>query len=131
MKDKEFAPLLATFDNFLLGFWKTFRYSPKKYAIFESIQEIYGKKLLKILTVATTRWLKHGQASKRALDRFEEILTTYDSTCEDTFEPKLPCYRADMMEHVNIFTLCLMTHILRIINFFSLVLQRQKHKFKE
>ena len=36
-----------------------------------------------------------------------------------------------MMEHVNIFTLPLMTDILRIINFFSLVLQKQEGKFKD
>ena len=75
---------------------------------------------MKILTAATTRWLTPGQASKRVLDRFEEILTTVDSICEGTFERELRCYRADMMEHVNIFTLCLMTDILGIINFFLL-----------
>ena len=98
MKDKEFVPLLAPYDNFLLRVWKTFRYSPKKCAIFESIQEIYGKKPLKILKAATTRCHAHGQASKRVLDRFEEILTTLDNTCEDTFEPELRCYRTDMMK---------------------------------
>ena len=131
LKDKEYAPLLATYDNFLLGVWKKFRYSPKKCVIFESIQEIYGKKPLKILKAATTRWLAHGQASKRVLDRFEEILTTLDNICEDTFEPELRCYRTDMMKHVNIFTLCLMTDILGIINFFSLVLQKHKRKFTD
>ena len=86
---------------------------------------------MKILKAATTRWLTHGQASKRELDRFEEILTTLDSICEDTFEPELRCYRADMMEHVNMFTFCLVTNILGIINFFSLVLQKQERKFAD
>ena len=118
MKDKEFVPLLATYDNFFLGVWKTFRHSPKKMYHIWSIQEIYGKKLLKIFKAVKTRWLTHGQASKWVLDRFEEILTTLDSICEDRFEPELRCYRADWMEHVNIFTLCWMTDILGIINFF-------------
>ena len=61
------------------------------------------------------------------LYRFEEILTILDSICEDTFEPELHCYRA----HVNIFTLCLMNDILGIINFFSLVLQKQERKFTD
>ena len=121
---KEFAPLLATYNNFLLGVWKPFKYSLKKCAIFESIQKIYGKKLLKIFKIATTRWLTNGQASKRVLDRFEEILKTLDSICEDTYEPELQCYRTDMLEHVNIFTLCLMTNILGTINFFLLVLHK-------
>ena len=30
MKQKKFVPLLATYNNFLLGVWKIFRYSPKK-----------------------------------------------------------------------------------------------------
>ena len=122
--DKELAPLLATYNNFLLRVWKTFKYSLKKCAIFESIQKIYSKKLLKIFKIVTTRWLTYGQASKRVLDRFEEILKTLDSICEDTFEPELQCYRADMLEQVNMFTLCLMTNVLGIINFFLLVLHK-------
>ena len=86
---------------------------------------------MKILKVATTRWLTHGQASKRVLDRFKEILITLGSIWEDTFRPELWCYRADMMEHVNIFTLCLTTDILRIVNFFWLVLQKQGRKFTD
>ena len=87
--------------------------------------------MLKILKAATPRWLTHGQASKRVLDRFEEIITTLNSICEDTFEPELRCYRADMMEQVNISILCLMTNILGIISFFSLVLQKQERKFTD
>ena len=86
---------------------------------------------MKILKAATPRWLTHGQASKRVLDRFEEIIATLNSICEDTFEPELRCYRADMMEQVNISTLCLMTNILGIISFFSLVLQKQERKFTD
>ena len=29
MKNKEFAPVLGTYDNSILGVWKTFRYSQK------------------------------------------------------------------------------------------------------
>ena len=36
-----------------------------------------------------------------------------------------------MMEQVNISTLCLMTNILGIISFFSLVLQKQERKFTD
>ena len=86
---------------------------------------------MKILKAATPRWLTHGQASKRVLDSFEEIIATLNSICEDTFEPELRCYRADMMEQVNISTLCLMTNILGIISFFSLVLQKQERKFTD
>ena len=86
---------------------------------------------MKILKAATPRRLTHDQASKGVLDRFEEIITTLDSICEDTFEPKLRCYRADMMEQVNMSTLCLMTNILGIIKFFSLVLQKQERKFTD
>ena len=111
MKDKEFVPLLATYDNFFLGVWKTFRHSPKKMYHISSIQEIYGKKLLKIFKAVKTRWLTHGQASKWVLDRFEEILTTLDSICANRFELELRCYMTNWMEHVTIFTLRLMTNI--------------------
>ena len=108
--------------------WDTLR---KKCTIFDSIQEIYDKKPLKILKAAKTRWLTNGQASKWVLDRFEEILTTLDNICEDRFESELWCYMTDWIEQVTIFTLCLMTNILGITNFFSLVLQKQERKFTD
>ena len=36
-----------------------------------------------------------------------------------------------MMEHINIFTLCLMTDALGIINLFSLVLQKKEREFTD
>ena len=72
-EDPKFAELLLDFDSVLLGLWKMFHYSPKKGSVLESMQEVYGKKPLKILKAATTRWLTHGRSSQRVLDRFLEI----------------------------------------------------------
>ena len=60
MKDADFAELLIDYDSLLLGIWKMFHFSPKKGAVLENVQSIYGKRPLKILKAAVTRWLTHG-----------------------------------------------------------------------
>ena len=58
MKIPKFAELLSDYDAVLLGVWKIFHYSPKRDSILESVQQIYGKKPLKMLRAAVTRWLE-------------------------------------------------------------------------
>ena len=57
MKNIEYAELLLDYDAVLLGVWKMFHYFSKKGAILESVQNIYGKKPLKMLKAAVTPWL--------------------------------------------------------------------------
>ena len=52
----------------LLGLWKMFHFSPKHSSILESLQVIYGKKPLKNLKAAVTRWLTYGRSSECVLD---------------------------------------------------------------
>ena len=49
MKDVDFAELLIDYDSLLLGIWKMFHFLPKKVAVLENVQSIYGKRPLKIL----------------------------------------------------------------------------------
>ena len=75
----DYLELLIDYDAVLLGLWKMFHYSPKKGALLETVQMIYGKKPLKILN-AVTRWLTHRRASQRIL----ELLETLDQIGLDT-----------------------------------------------
>ena len=125
MKDSDIGELLSDFDALLLGLWKMFRYSPKKGTVLENVQMIYGKKQLKIIKAAVTRWLTHGRASQRILDRLPELLETMDHICQDTNECDVRGYRAMLMEDRIIFCTCLMTDILAIMNVLSLSLQKE------
>ena len=53
-KNIEYAELVLDYNAVLLGVWKMFHYSPKIGAILESVQNIYGKKRLKMLKAAVT-----------------------------------------------------------------------------
>ena len=55
MKDVDFAELLIDYDSLLLGIWKMFHFSPKKGAVLEHVQSIYGKRPLKIIKATITR----------------------------------------------------------------------------
>ena len=125
MKDQYLGELLSDFDALLLGLWVTFHYSPKKSSILESIQSIYGEKHLRILKAATTCWLTQGQASKRVIDCYRELLETMDMIYIDTNDADIRGYRNMLMSHKLLFCICLMTDILAILNTLSLALQKQ------
>ena len=117
--------MLVDYDALLLGLWKMFNYYPKKGSILGPLQQIYGKKPLKILKAATTRWLTHGKSSERVLECFRELSFTLDQICTDTNESEARGNRRMIMEHKLIFCLCFMTDIMSIINKLSLTLQKQ------
>ena len=102
MKDQYLGELVSDLDALLLGLWKTFHYSPKKSSILESIQSIYGKKHLRILKAAIARWLTHGQASKRVIDYYQELLETMDMICIDTNNADICGYRNKLMSQTII-----------------------------
>ena len=109
MKDVDFAELLIDYDSLLLGIWKMFHFSPKKGAVLEHVQSIYGKRPLKIIKAAVTRWLTHGRASQRILDCFKELLETIDHICLETKETENRGHRNMLMEHRIVICLYLMT----------------------
>ena len=126
MKDVDFAELLIDYDSLLLGIWKMFHFSPKKGAVLEHVQSIYGKRPLKIIKAAVTRWLTHGRASQRILDCFKELLETIDHICLETKETDIRGYRNMLMEHRIVFCLCLMTEILAGMKTLFLAPQKQQ-----
>ena len=84
--------MLADYGTPFLGLWKMLLSSPKKGSILESIQQIYGKKPLKILKAATTWWLIHDKSSEHGLGCFRELLLTLDQISTNTNESKARGY---------------------------------------
>lgn len=64
----------------LIEIWKLFHYSPKKYEVFCAVQDLYNFKKLKMIKAATTRWLSHGRALARFLDRYMNINIYFKQT---------------------------------------------------
>lgn len=66
-------PVIVKVDNVLIGVWKMFHYSQKKFALFKQVQESYGMKKLTLIRAAATRWLSHGRACIRLVDRYVQV----------------------------------------------------------
>ena len=80
-------------------------YSPKNVGVFETLQQTYGKKSLKILKSCVTRWLTYGMACKRVLVQYEELLQTLDHLCAEILG-----YRIMLSSHRVLFMLRLMAN---------------------
>ena len=113
------------YDTLLLGLWKNFHFSPRHSSILESFQIIYGKKPLKILKAAVTRWLTHGRASERVLNSLLEILEALNQIYIYKNESEVRGYRNLLMNHKVLFFICLMADMLKLLNTLSLALQKQ------
>ena len=94
------------FDTLLLGVWKIFHFFPKRSSILESFQVIYGKKPLKILKAAVTRWLTHGRYSESVLGCILETLKALNQISIDTNESEVRGSRNLLMDHKVLFFIC-------------------------
>lgn len=56
---------LTDADAVIIAVWKLMKYSSVKAAVFGTSQAAEGQNKLKLLKAAPTRWLSHGEASKR------------------------------------------------------------------
>ena len=63
MKDICLGEIINDYGILLLELWEIFHFSLKCTSILESFQVTYGKKPLKILKVALSRWLTHDRTS--------------------------------------------------------------------
>ena len=72
-------PVLSQVDSVLLQVWKIFKFSTVRNAILEEVQIVEGTKPLKMLKAVTTRWLTHGQAAVRVVERYKSIIAACDT----------------------------------------------------
>jgi hypothetical protein len=120
-------PVLQELDSLLLGIWKLFHYSPKRYAVFQEIQETYHQKKLKFIRAAATRWLSHGHACVRLLDRYSSILDSLDAIYEAKKEPEILGYRNMLTDKRTIAAATVLCDALKPVVIFSDYLQGDVH----
>ena len=87
----------------LLGVWKISHFFPKRSSVLESFQVIYGKKPLKTLKAAVTRWLTDGRYSESVLGCILEILKALNQICIDTNKSEVGGSRNLLTDHKVLF----------------------------
>ncbi|XP_033761513.1 uncharacterized protein LOC117343277 [Pecten maximus] len=130
MKIKEYD-ILQQVDSCLLGLWKLFEYSPRKFEIFRSVQAAYGKQPLHLIKAATTRWLSHGLACERVVDRYSELVDCLDALYDDRKEPEVFGLCSVLLKKKVTSMIFLLSDVLRILNELSLFLQRADMNFND
>ena len=113
---------LSSIDGLLLGLWKTFHFSNKNRFILREIQQAYGMKSLNVVKAAVTRWLSHGAACKRCLERYDTILGALDDIITRAPKPELVGYRDEMLNSQTILRITFLEDVLSLTNTLSLVL---------
>jgi hypothetical protein len=69
----KFFPVLEDVDLALLAIYKMFDNSPQKFAVFKEVQASYAEKELVLRRASATRWLSHGDACKRVIQRYVQV----------------------------------------------------------
>ena len=98
---------LAKLDKLLLGLWKSLHCSALKCSNLTEIQKAYSMKALHLLKAVATRWLSHGAACKRCLERYKEILEALDQVLVAKPNPGISGYRSDFLEPSTVLQLSL------------------------
>ena len=116
---------LQNVDSVLLSSWKMIKYSTVKNAVFGEAQETFGKKKRKLLKVAATRWLSHGEVSKRLVSRYSCLIDALDTILEKGADQEVKGLSDELLNPDTALFLLLLTDVLSFINRFSLFLQRK------
>ena len=112
-------PDFENFDSLLLNLYLLMKNSSVKQSIFEEIQQAYELPSLKLIKAAVTRWLSHGQAGKRVLNRYETLVASLDQIYVRKHEPAVLRLRDSLVKMKVIAALCFLTDVLLSTNFKS------------
>ena len=104
-------PDFENFDSLLLNLYLLMKNSSVKQSIFEEIQQAYELLSLKLIKAAVTRWLSHGQAGKRVLDRYETLVASLDQIYVCKHEPAVRGLRDSLVKPKVIAGLCFLTDV--------------------
>lgn len=116
-------PLLVEADSLLLAIWKMFHYSPRKFEVFRNIQALYGENQMTLIRAATTRWLSHGKASIRLIEKYQPVLDTLDALYDERHEPEIFGLRCSLTDKSVIAMILVLCDVLKPVNILSLYLQ--------
>ena len=88
---------LMDVDAIIISVWKLMKYSTVKASVFGAAQTAVGEKN-KLLKAAPTRWLSHGEASKRLVSRFESLVDALDTSISGKAAPDIKGIRDELLE---------------------------------
>ena len=117
-------PVLSQVDSVLLQVWKIFKLSTvRNRKILEEAQIVEGTEPIKMLKAVTTRWLTHGQAAVRVVERYKSII----AACDTIYFERGDCEFKGVLDqllkkHVMLMLLCI-ADLLKPINIFCKQLQ--------
>ncbi|XP_033759500.1 uncharacterized protein LOC117341747 [Pecten maximus] len=117
-------PLLVEVDEALLAIWKLFKYSPQRFAVLQDVQVVYGMDKLMLIRAATTRWLSHGKACVRFIERYESVLDALDQIYQQKREPEVFGLRSILVQKNVVAMICVLSDVLKPLNHLSLYLQK-------
>ena len=123
--------ILQEFDSLLLNLFLMMKHSAVKSSIFEEVQTAYGVLPLKLIKGTVTRWLSHGKACERVLDRFEPLISALDAIYERKKEPAVRGVRDQLIEPKTVAIFCLMADIIASTNAVQCILQASALNFLE
>ena len=107
----EVFPKLSIIDTLLLGlFWKMFHYSAKNRSILRELQTAYGMKALFTVKAVVMRWLSHGVACKRCIERYVLTIEALDNVLTETEKkkPEVEGYCAVLLQPNTIMQMALL-----------------------
>ena len=124
-----FAHLLPQFEDFekfdglLLNHYLLLKHSSIKQSIFEEVQNAYKLCALKLVKAAVTRWLSHGKAVQRVLDRYEALVASLDAIYLRKQEAAVRRLRDELIQPNVIATMCFLADVLQSTNMLQTILQ--------
>ncbi|XP_052234161.1 uncharacterized protein LOC127846703 isoform X2 [Dreissena polymorpha] len=123
--------VLVEVDYVLLSVYKLFEYSPQKFAVFKDVQSSYDVKELVMVRAAATRWLSHGVACRRFIDRFVQILDTLDELLERKGDSEIVAIRDKITSKNTVAAIPVMCDMLQPVNIFCKFLQGSAIDFSD
>ena len=120
---KRIYPLVNEFDQLLIDMYLAIDFSKTAKVVFHHIQAISGEDPLKMLKACTTRWLTHFKAITRVLERYDDLLTTFDTLYLKTKDTKYLNINVRASDPEKVCLLVVMEQVLQETNPLSLCLQ--------
>ena len=118
-----------TFDGLLLNLYLSMKNSTVKSSIFDEVQKSYDLTSLKLIKAAVTRWLSHGKAAQRVLDRYQPLVEALNTIYERKKEPAVQGIIQQLTTPDTIASLCILADILESTNSLQVFLQHAHLNF--
>ena len=112
------------FDGLLLNLFLLLKNSTVKSSIFAEVQQSYNMESLKLVKAAVTRWLSHGKAAQRVLDRYPQLVEALGTIYDRKKEPAVQGLLQQLTTPGTVATLCFLADVLNSTNSLQTFLQK-------